>query len=317
MIYVLASIGFAYLLNRIIGDFPIIPKTPEMQVRFVAFLERHFYDSAKTSKTQTAQGTIALCLGIAVSFFLPVIFIFSLYYVYRGADWIAHTVLCCQLLGMHAIRKGADDIFKGIHFEDVDAARTGFTKLTGLDATSLDNTALIRETVLHISDQSLVSVVAPLFFMCIGGAPLAFLYAFVNTAAARAARMPDRHAFYKSVLFLHKWLLAVPARCCGAFMIYAAYLCRLDAKRAIAVLRRDHALRFNEGYAEAPVAGAIGLQLGGPRRFGSLFLERPPIGDDARDPADMQIKEAKDMMYAVSICAWLVFLILSWLCFVH
>lgn len=317
MIYILASIGFAYLLNRLIGDFPIIPKVPQLLTRFIVYTEERWYKAEGTPKSQSTKGIFALIFAVIVAFFLPVIFIFSLYYVYHGADWIAHTIICCQLLGMHTIQKSCEAIFKGLHFDDIQAARNAFTDFSSLDSADLTGENLIRETVLTTAEQSLRTVTAPLFFMCIGGAPLACLYTLTEIMTRRSILHPELTQFYKGARFVNKYLLALPARFSALFMIYAAYLCRLSSKEALHILRRDRGLSFNDTYTTAPLAGALQLRLGGTVSFGAVTLVRPTIGDEGETPAEGHIQKGKSMMYAASICAWIIFLILSWLWFVR
>ena len=88
----------------------------------------------------------------------------------------------------------------------------------------------------------------------------------------------------------------VPARIGALLYILMAALLRYDWKGAWRIVRRDASKHPspNGGYAEAAVAGALGIRLGG---YNSYF------GDPRHELGPGHIRQAVHLMYAVTLSA--------------
>ena len=129
-------------------------------------------------------------------------------------------------------------------------------------------------------------VVAPLFYMLLGGAPLALCCKAVNTM--------DSMLGYKNARYLHFGRAAaklddavnfLPARLAALLLILAAALAGEDGNRALRVWRRDRRKHAspNSAQCESALAGALGLRLCGPACYFGKRYEKPWIGDAIRD----------------------------------
>ncbi|MBC7319247.1 cobalamin biosynthesis protein, partial [bacterium] len=57
----------------------------------------------------------------------------------------------------------------------------------------------------------------------------------------------------------------------------------------------------NSGYPEASMAGALGIQLGGPSSYGGRIVEKPYIGDPIERISPTHILVSIRLMYGTSI----------------
>jgi len=126
---------------------------------------------------------------------------------------------------------------------------------------------------------------------------------------------------YKNVQYLKfGWAAArlddlanfIPARITSLMIPAASFPLRLDPKRSLLTLLRDRFAHAspNSGHTEAAVAGALGVQLGGPNTYFGTMLEKPTIGDATRPLEPRDILRANRLMLLSSALTLLVCLAL-------
>ena len=156
-------------------------------------------------------------------------------------------------------------------------ARSAVGRIVGRDTAVLDKAGIIRATVETVAENFSDGVVAPLFYMVIGGAPLALAYKAVNTM--------DSMIGYKNKKYLHFGNAAAklddranffPSRLAALFLILSARICQGSeaAKRAFKIWKRDRLKHPspNSAQTESVMAGALGVRLLGPTSyFGKLY----------------------------------------------
>ena len=100
----------------------------------------------------------------------------------------------------------------------------------------------------------------------------------------------------------------------GLLLIAVAAILGYDAKQAWAIMRRDAKKHPspNGGYAEATVAGALGIRLGGHNRYFGKDTFREYMGDAGRELEPIHIKQTIRLMYGSSLLAGALTALLSW-----
>ena len=105
----------------------------------------------------------------------------------------------------------------------------------------------------------------------------------------------------------------IPARLTGFLFVCAAFILRLDYKNAFAMMRRDAKKHPspNGGWAEATVAGALNVQLGGMNYYFGEPHFRAYMGEPNESLEAAHILGAIRMMYTATIlfliCVCLIF----------
>ncbi len=171
---------------------------------------------------------------------------------------------------------------------DVAAARTLVPALVGRDPTALDPSGLAAAVIESLAENTVDAVVAPALWAVAGGAPGALGYRAVNTMDAMVGHHSPRYErFGWASARLDDVANFVPAR---ATAVLVTLVRPRAAPRIRETVRRDAGAHPspNAGVAEAAFAGALGVQLGGPVRYGTRTEHRPLLGRGARpDPADI------------------------------
>lgn len=187
-----------------------------------------------------------------------------------------------------ALRSTAADVVQIVERDDLDTARHELRALVGRDASVLDASGIAAAAIESLAENSVDAVIAPAFWGVMAGAPGALAYRAVNTMDAMVGHRSQRYRrFGTAAARLDDVANYVPAR---LFALGVAAVQPGRAGRILYIVRRDAGAHPspNAGVAESAVAAAVGLQLGGPLRYGERTEQRPTLGDGPRpQPGDV------------------------------
>lgn len=149
--------------------------------------------------------------------------------------------------------------------------------------------------------------------MLLGGAPLALTYKAINTMDSMLGYKNEKYLYFGRVpAKLDDLANYIPSRLAGLLWVAAAALTGNSPSGAWKIWRRDrrnHASP-NSAQTESACAGALGVQLAGPAYYFGEYYDKPTIGDPLRPIEPEDILRANRMMYAESLLALAVGLIL-------
>ncbi|AYF78383.1 cobalamin biosynthesis protein [Nocardia yunnanensis] len=188
---------------------------------------------------------------------------------------------------------------------DVDAARALLPSLCGRDPEALDADGLARAALESIAENTSDATVAPLFWGAIAGVPGLLAYRAINTLDAMVGYRNERYERFG-------WAAARtddvanlgPARVSGIITAALAPVVGgrpADAWRAWRRDARKHPSP-NAGVAEASMAGALGVTLGGKTEYRHGVEMRPTLGDGPV-PRIHDLRRAVRLSEAVQVAA--------------
>ena len=171
-----------------------------------------------------------------------------------------------------------------------------------------------------ISENMVDGVIAPMFYMFLGGLPLAMAYKAINTLDSMVGYKNKKYTkFGMFSAKLDDVANFIPARISGIFITMASYILRYNYKNAWKIFKRDrknHASP-NSAHPESAVAGALGVQFGGKVSYFGKEMQKPTIGDKLKEFKLNNIKKNILLMYVTSFVSnccfsiiYLVYLIL-------
>jgi adenosylcobinamide-phosphate synthase len=149
---------------------------------------------------------------------------------------------------------------------DLPSARKQVARIVGRDTENLSSAEVTRATIETLAESASDGIVAPMFYLAIGGVPLALAYKAVNTLDSMIGHRGKRYEFFgKFAARLDDVVNFIPARLTALLLVSAASTLRLDSRGAWRVMRRDGGKHssLNAGRPEAAMAGALGVRLGG------------------------------------------------------
>jgi adenosylcobinamide-phosphate synthase len=164
-------------------------------------------------------------------------------------------------------------------------ARAAVAKIVGRDTEEMDEPDIVRATVETIAESTADGIMAPLFYLVLGGAPLALAYKAISTLDSMIGHLDDRYRWFGwASARLDDAANFLPARITALLLVLSAGIVSRSwpaTRQAWRILVRDgsHHPSPNSGRPEAAMAGALGVQLGGINRYDGLPIERPCLGD--------------------------------------
>ena len=225
--------------------------------------------------------------------------------------WLAYTILAGRCLSDAAM-----DVYRALDFGSLENSRRQLSYIVGRDTSQLNETQITRGVVETVAENTVDGVIAPLFYLFLGGVPLAMAYKAINTLDSMVGYKNEK---YKAIGCVSARIddLAnlIPARISWLLLTMAAWCLKLDARRAFKIGWRDRYQHKspNCGWPEATVAGALGVRLGGPNSYFGELVEKPWIGDPQREMNQQDIKLTIRLMFIASAIALILFSIVYWI----
>jgi adenosylcobinamide-phosphate synthase len=173
--------------------------------------------------------------------------------------------------------------------------------IVGRDTESLDREGVIRAAVETVAENTADGVIAPLFYLMLGGAVGGMVYKAVNTMDSMLGYKNERYQYFGTAAArLDDVAGFVPARLSGLLLVAAAGLTGMDAAGAWRIFCRDRYAHKspNSAQSESAVAGALGVRLAGDAVYGGVVVHKPTIGEPCREIEAEDIPRACRLMYA-------------------
>ena len=250
-------------------------------------------------------GTFAVVTGI----------LYAAGWIHPWLRFALETFFIYQILATKSLRKESMKVYDRLKDGDLAGARKEVSYLVGRDTQELTESEVARADVETIAENTADGVIAPLFFIAIGGAPLGFAYKAVNTLDSMVAYRNEEliHIGHASAK-LDDVCNFIPARLAAAMMILASAILRLDVRGAVRIFFRDRFAHLspNSAQTEAVAAGALNIQLGGTHNYFGKPVEKPTIGDDIRPVEYEDIRRTNRLLYVSAFLTLLVCCCLTW-----
>lgn len=289
----------ALLIERIIGYPPRLFRLVGHPVTWVGGLITWLEARLNHAGNRRLKGTVMLLLvlltGLAIALLIVAVtrrFPFG---------WVLEALIASSLLAQkelgRAVKAVADTLAVSL-----DSGRSAVSHIVGRDPDTLDEAGVARAAIESLAESSSDGVVAPLFWLLVGGLPGIVLYKVANTADSMVGHRTERYLEFgwASARFddLLNW---IPARLTALLVAGAAFFVRrADPEAAWSTALRDarkHASP-NAGWPEAAFAGALGFELGGPRAYAGEIHDLPRFGDGKASLTALDILKSLELYWS-------------------
>lgn len=309
----------AFALDLILGDPRWLPHPVRAMGWTIRRTETVLRRFAKTPLAEKTAGVLLVVLLVSLVFLLSQFLILAFFRISFLFGFALSVLLASTTLAARDLGSAAKAVLERLDAGEIEQARAGLSMIVGRDTAELDEQDIARAVVETVAENSSDGVIAPLFYLALGGPALALAYKAVNTL--------DSMVGYRNETYINfGWAAArvddvanyLPARItavliCLVSNLFSIYNSAFRTPRSAFhapwhILRRDGIKHPspNSGYPEAAMAGALGIRLGGPAFYGGKPCLKPFIGDAINRIDKKHIEKSVQLMYCTTSFAVLV-----------
>ncbi len=313
----------ALILDRVIGDpgwlWRYLPHPIVWFGKAIEFADKRFNRTDLTGNERRRNGIFSIGVLLVATCVIAALlaFVFS---ALGSAGSMLEVLVVFVLLAQKSLAQHVGAVADALKKDGLEGGRRAVGLIVGRNPETLDAAGIARAAIESLAENFSDGVVAPAFWYLVGGLPGIAAYKMLNTA--------DSMIGHKNAKYLEfGWASArlddlanwIPARLSILF-IAAGALLSFRAKAALAALRvslRDHGLHRspNSGWPEAAMAGALDLQLGGPRQYLGERVDEPMLNAEGKSQAS-EADIVKAITFFLSSCDGMVLIVLFTFLFV-
>ena len=235
----------AYAADLVAGD----PQWRLHPIRLVgsliAVLERVLRAYPFSRAGEKARGVV-LCAGVVLLVYAAVwLLLMASFRVHEYAGFCVSVVLVYFTISVKALGDAARAVLARLASGDVAGARTSLAMVVGRDTAGLSGEEVVRAAVETVAENTSDGIVAPLFYVALGGPALGMAYKAVNTLDSMVGYTNRR---YRHMGWASAWcddaVNYLPARLTGLLLVAAAAIARCPCRTPPARASRCHRRGF-------------------------------------------------------------------------
>jgi adenosylcobinamide-phosphate synthase len=211
-------------------------------------------------------------------------------------------ILGWTCLAARSLEQEATSVADALGTDDLTLARTRLARIVGRDTEHLNVEEINRAIIETLAESASDGIVSPLFYMAIGGVPLAMAFKAVNTLDSMIGHADARYFYFgKAAARLDDAANFIPARLTALGIVAASRFLDKDAPpSAWQTWRRDGGKHKspNAGQPESAMAGALHVRLGGDNVYEGEVVPSAHMGREFPRPS---LKETKEAIRLVSL----------------
>ncbi len=301
------ELAVACLLDAVVGD----PRWLPHPVRWMGFIvnwsDRHVHRFLLSSPKQRMAGVLLAIVLPAGAYMAAEIVIRLASSIDSLCGSTVTVLLAWTTLAARDLFDHVVSVQHALRSVSLAEAQAAVARIVGRDTEEMAEPDIVRATVETIAESTADGIVAPLFYLVIGGAPLALAYKAVSTLDSMIGHLDDRYRWFGwASARLDDAANFLPARITALLLVLSAGIVSRSwstMRRAWQILIRDGGLHPspNSGHPEAAMAGALGVQLGGISRYDGIPIERPLLGNPDHSLTRAHIGMALTLMLWTSL----------------
>ncbi|MBV9119571.1 MAG: cobalamin biosynthesis protein CobD, partial [Chloroflexi bacterium] len=175
-------------------------------------------------KAAQAWGVRMVAAGVLLSFVSTWIVMWVLGRIAPIAALIGGMLLLKVTFAVGALGKQALRVQRALEHNDLEGAQLQVRNLVSREVNGLAEREVISATVESVAENTLDSIVAPLFWFLILGVPGAMAYRFVNTADAMVGYHGEYEYFGRAAARLDDALNWIPARISAGLLVAGSWI---------------------------------------------------------------------------------------------
>ena len=255
--------------------------------RLISCLDGALNRASASDRQRRIGGIAALLVIVPVPATIAFAIESALWQVSMG--FVVTALLATSLLSQKSLAEHVEAVADALDSGGLEAGRKAVSMIVGRDPETLDTAGVSRAAIESLAENFSDGIVAPAFWLGVGGLAGGVAYKAVNTSDSMIGHRTPRHEAFGWAAARFDDLVNLPASRLTALLIVLAAVAvkGADAKAAWRAVWRDAKKHRspNAGWPEAAMAGALGLALAGPRVYGGVMADDAFMGEGGRREA--------------------------------
>lgn len=305
------SLIIGYILDLIFGD-PTFLYHPVIFIGKVISKTEKILRTIfkKNNKSLIFAGLLEVLVVILISTLIPTFLLYLSYLLHPIVYFIVSSFMSYQILATKCLKDCAMAVYKPCVEGNLESSRYQVSMIVGRDTSVLDLKGVMRAAIESVAESSSDGVLAPMFYMALGGPVLGFFYKAINTMDSMIAYKNEKYIYFGRVAAkLDDFFNLIPSRMCGLLIILSSFFLKYNALNALKIFKRDRYKHEspNSAQCEAPMAGALSIRLAGDAVYEGEVLKKDYLGDPLKEVEPEDIKRSIKILYMTSFLGLVLF----------
>ena len=295
----------AWLLDQVAGDPEWIPHPVRLMGLAISRGESAIRRKDQSNGTEFITGAALTIAVVTSSYYLSRQAIRFATHLSADLGDAIELLLGWTCLAARSLEQEATSVMDALGEGDLTLARTRLARIVGRDTEHLDVIEINRAVIETVAESASDGIISPLFYMALGGVPLAMAYKAVNTLDSMIGHADSRHFYFgKAAARLDDAANFFPARLTALGIVAAS--CFIDEgtpQVTWQTWKRDGRKHKspNAGHPESAMAGALHARLGGVNVYEGEVVLSLQMGREFLPPSVTQTKRAIRLVSLVAI----------------
>jgi adenosylcobinamide-phosphate synthase len=293
-----------YLADQIAGDPEWFPHPIRLMGWAITKGEAFLRAPDQSDASELVSGAALTATVVITSYFLTQSIISEAYRRSKFLGLGTEIALGWTCLAARNLHDEASAVLAALDAGGISAARRRLARIVGRDTEVLDVHEISRAVIETLAESACDGIVAPLFYMSMGGVPLAIAYKAINTLDSMIGHADDDYFYFgKAAARLDDAANFFPARLTAVAIVVASRLSKANARDARRVWLRDGNKHKspNAGQPESAMSGALGVRLGGGNFYQGEFVPAEPIGEEFPPPLPRHARKTIRIVSTVAL----------------
>lgn len=292
-----------FILDLIFGDPYSWPHPIRWIGSLISFLEKRLNKGNPLEKRKKGRILVLLVCGIVVS--ITSLLLIGAYTISWSLGVFLESIMTYQILALKSLKVESIKVFVALEEKSLEEARTAVSMIVGRDTQNLSDVQVTKAAIETVAENTSDGILAPMFYLALGGPILGFLYKSINTMDSMIGYKNEKYLdFGRFAAKCDDVVNYIPSRLSAVMMIVSTFFLGRDysGKEALRIFLRDrykHASP-NSAQTESVCAGALQIQLAGPSSYFGKIVDKPYIGDAKREIEHKDILRANRLLYMAS-----------------
>lgn len=271
----------AYILDLILGD----PSRLPHPVRIMGWVIEEGEGLLRKRFKEKVAGMILAFGLIIVTFVATFIICYFSFRIHKFFGLVVNIILGYTTISVRSLLEAAANVKRELLQKNLSRARIKLSHIVARDTNNLSEEDTIRAVVESVAENTTDGIIAPLFYLALGGVPLAMTYKAINTLDSMIGYQDERYIkFGRVAAIVDEIANFIPSRISALGFVISSWFSGLGIREGLRFIS-SCALkgnRLNSTLTEGTVASILGVRLGGLNYYKGKEVLKPYLGSGKR-----------------------------------